>query len=704
METTNKIITVQGLFDIITNLTVNTKVKKIEEFQEAFLKLSKSVKDLANAENKGVSLLDAAIQQTNDNDAEISKFLLDNGAKHDHGNKFSDTPLHYAAYHGRHDIMNRLINAGANINARNKAGRTPLDYAKDGKKLSAIKILVQKGAEVTTEEIKEIEKEFKPKEIEQVFGVTELSQQVIEQVREEATKEQQREVTLASATIEIMPTSQEAETVTYEQKELKAERAIIGQIAEEKVINPTRQYAKLSNVNVVNEAATSATQRINAAMNTAAEAAKRAGKLKKQIIIHPSPASQSDKIESVEFTSMGRELITRFAKKDASIYEQISDAKEVEKRDRSKWQVIVHPTLVQDNNKVAKEETVLPIAIEEAHKKNQIDPSLYEACRLAVEDLGKKFDANLQVEQLELAYEFANMLINKTINEEDVKAQEADPITLNTVAILKDAITAQAKNIEEANKIAAKKAQEEQDRAFAENLQRQNANQQRIVPSQQAVRPNVAKEKVIVTNINPNAFITGFKKHFPMMLALSTALFLIACPKETSIALGSIAACVGVVGSIGSLAVAIGKGIYNEGKSIIRELTGQQQVEQTAGFVANFKSAFPVMSALTAAGILLMLPVEVSIGLGTIAAFVGGGGAIGAGIVGLGESLLSVYTEGRSLLRELTGQQHVTQYEMVIEKPLEVKRQYPEFNNEFAKNTHTQDMRKREAGAYRGME
>jgi hypothetical protein len=150
--------------------------------------------------------------------------------------------------------MKRLINAGADVNSRNNVEKTPLDYAKDGKKLSAIKILVQKGAEVTIKEIKEIEEKFEPKEIEQVFGVTELSQQVIEQVREEATKEQQREVT--PATIEIMPKLQKVETVTYEQKELKTERAIIGQMAEEEVVKPTLQYAKLSKVNVVNEAAT----------------------------------------------------------------------------------------------------------------------------------------------------------------------------------------------------------------------------------------------------------------------------------------------------------------------------------------------------------------------------------------------------------------------------------------------------------------
>jgi ankyrin repeat protein len=58
------------------------------------------------------------------------KFLIDNGAKIDHRDYLGNTPLMYAAYYGRGDIVNLMLSyKDVDINARNNIGETALIIA-----------------------------------------------------------------------------------------------------------------------------------------------------------------------------------------------------------------------------------------------------------------------------------------------------------------------------------------------------------------------------------------------------------------------------------------------------------------------------------------------------------------------------------------------------------------------------------------------
>ena len=55
------------------------------------------------------------------------------------------SPLHYACRHGRLTIVKYLISKGANIEAKNQIGQTPLHCAARGR-TDVVKYLVSKGA------------------------------------------------------------------------------------------------------------------------------------------------------------------------------------------------------------------------------------------------------------------------------------------------------------------------------------------------------------------------------------------------------------------------------------------------------------------------------------------------------------------------------------------------------------------------------
>ncbi len=56
------------------------------------------------------------------------------------------TPLHYAALHGSHEMLEALFAAGADLDAPDAEYRPPLALAVDGRKLHAIRALIDKGA------------------------------------------------------------------------------------------------------------------------------------------------------------------------------------------------------------------------------------------------------------------------------------------------------------------------------------------------------------------------------------------------------------------------------------------------------------------------------------------------------------------------------------------------------------------------------
>jgi ankyrin repeat protein len=55
--------------------------------------------------------------------------LITAGADKDAVSNYRDTPLHWAAYYGRTDIVQALITAGADKDARDNSGHTPLHEA-----------------------------------------------------------------------------------------------------------------------------------------------------------------------------------------------------------------------------------------------------------------------------------------------------------------------------------------------------------------------------------------------------------------------------------------------------------------------------------------------------------------------------------------------------------------------------------------------
>ena len=61
---------------------------------------------------------------------EVAELLIANGADVDGTDKYGNTPLHYAAHHGRKETTKLLITKGADVNVKRDNGKTPLDNAK----------------------------------------------------------------------------------------------------------------------------------------------------------------------------------------------------------------------------------------------------------------------------------------------------------------------------------------------------------------------------------------------------------------------------------------------------------------------------------------------------------------------------------------------------------------------------------------------
>ena len=61
------------------------------------------------------------------------------------------TPLHYAAYDGHKEIVERLIANGADIKAKDKGGFTPLDLAVSEGKKETVALLSKHGGKTAAE-------------------------------------------------------------------------------------------------------------------------------------------------------------------------------------------------------------------------------------------------------------------------------------------------------------------------------------------------------------------------------------------------------------------------------------------------------------------------------------------------------------------------------------------------------------------------
>ena len=97
--------------------------------------------DLRNAAGESALML-AALK----GDLELCQWLIKKGAD---VNKTGWTPLHYAATNGHIDVINLLLDAYAYIDAESPNGTTPLMMAAQYGTTSAVKLLLEMGADPT---------------------------------------------------------------------------------------------------------------------------------------------------------------------------------------------------------------------------------------------------------------------------------------------------------------------------------------------------------------------------------------------------------------------------------------------------------------------------------------------------------------------------------------------------------------------------
>jgi ankyrin repeat protein len=81
-------------------------------------------------------------------DSEVILETLVNMGANIHHQAEKGTPLHYAAARGHTRAMKVLINRGADVDSRDKLGSTPLHYAAWFLKPDAVKMLLEMGADV----------------------------------------------------------------------------------------------------------------------------------------------------------------------------------------------------------------------------------------------------------------------------------------------------------------------------------------------------------------------------------------------------------------------------------------------------------------------------------------------------------------------------------------------------------------------------
>ena len=84
--------------------------------------------------------------------AEVVEKLLAAGAKADPANHYGITPLLLACQNGSEDIVQALLNAGADANVKQRGGETALMVASRTGKPGAVKALIEKGAKIDAQD------------------------------------------------------------------------------------------------------------------------------------------------------------------------------------------------------------------------------------------------------------------------------------------------------------------------------------------------------------------------------------------------------------------------------------------------------------------------------------------------------------------------------------------------------------------------
>ncbi|HLJ64559.1 MAG TPA: ankyrin repeat domain-containing protein [Stellaceae bacterium] len=79
--------------------------------------------------------------------SEMVTLLLEHGAHVDVRDRAGNTPLHEAAESGSLSVIQSLADAKATIDAQNRQGVTPLMRATDRRKVPAVRLLLERGAD-----------------------------------------------------------------------------------------------------------------------------------------------------------------------------------------------------------------------------------------------------------------------------------------------------------------------------------------------------------------------------------------------------------------------------------------------------------------------------------------------------------------------------------------------------------------------------
>jgi uncharacterized protein len=122
-------------------------VEKGETFQIQAL-LSKDV-DVNEAQIDGMTALHWAAEQDN---AALSKLLIDRGANATAQNRYGITPLYLACVNGNGDLVEQLLDAGADPNSKIVGDETALMTASRTGKLRAVEALLDAGADFDARE------------------------------------------------------------------------------------------------------------------------------------------------------------------------------------------------------------------------------------------------------------------------------------------------------------------------------------------------------------------------------------------------------------------------------------------------------------------------------------------------------------------------------------------------------------------------
>jgi cytohesin len=113
------------------------------------LLLAKGARIDAQEDFPGGTALDYAAEKSH---KEIAELLIAHGANVNAARRrypAGDTPLHSAVRAGHKDIIELLIDKGADVNAKNNEGQTPIDTAMDQNHKDIVELFLEKGAKLS---------------------------------------------------------------------------------------------------------------------------------------------------------------------------------------------------------------------------------------------------------------------------------------------------------------------------------------------------------------------------------------------------------------------------------------------------------------------------------------------------------------------------------------------------------------------------